>query len=756
MANADALSAPVILIVAESPAELAALSLALEQQGLRPLLLTRADSALEALSQGDIAVALIDIGLRQRNGFDLCKLVKTSDSTRHIPVFLMTSSPNAAERQRSSECGASDYLARPLDAALAVEKILVQLSLSQSLVMPLKGNRPQPAMHALEVNYHALLANSPDSVVLLDLDSGRLVDANSNACMLFGLPESALLNQTLCALCPPLQPDGQASAQVIDQQIQEVVDGVIRVFDATFRHSSGRALTCEMRLVLLPTAGARLMHVRIVDVTQRALADKLRIGQGNLLELIARGAPLRDTLDNLMLLIESQSDQVLCSVLLIDDDGVTMRSASGPSLPPAYMAALDGVAMGEGVGSCGTAMFRMETVIVSDIARDPLWAPYAALAAPHGLRACWSTPIYLDKHHLLGSFAMYYREVRRPGPDDMRLIAVATHLAGIAIERTRRERELALHREHLEVLVARRTAELTLSKERVEQANEELASTLDTLSLAQEELVRRDKLAALGALVAGVAHELNTPIGNSLVVATTMAEQARTLAANIGDGLRRSDLETFLARAEEANQILARNLKRAATLVASFKQLAVDHASSQRRVFVLDELIDNMLPTLKIAVKNRTAALAPDAAIALSADIAPGLSMDSYPGPLAEVLTSLFDNCMLHAFDSQHGGAIRISAITRGDGQVSIAVADNGVGIPAAVAGRVYDPFFTTKLGSGGSGLGLHVVHNIVTGILGGRIELLSEPGQGTRFTLLLPAAAPAVLVAEQADAERA
>jgi len=575
---------------------------------------------------------------------------------------------------------------------------------------------------SLQVDYHQMLAGSPDTVVLLDLDSGKLVDVNSNAAALFGLTEEALLGTQFLALCPATQPDGQASAALLDSRIQGIVDGNSRSFTADFVHASGRALACDVRMVRLPVAERRLMHVRIIDVTQRHLDDVLRVGQGRLLEMVARGAPLRDTLDSLMLLIESQSEGVLCSVLLLDEDAVTIHPASAPSLPPEYMALLDGFAIGPGAGSCGTAMFRKETVIVSDITTDPLWAPYKSLVAPHGLRACWSTPIFLDKDHVLGSFAMYYREVRSPNADDMRLISVATHLAGIAIERTRREHELAQHREHLEELVAARTAELS--------------AALDTLSLTQEELVRRDKLAALGALVAGVAHELNTPIGNSLMVATTMADQADTLESSVAEGLRRSTLQSYFARAHEASAILVRNLQRAAALVASFKQLAVDSSASQRRIFSLSDMLAEMAAPLRItAIGHRP--------IVLELDIEPALTMDSYPGPLAQVIASIADNCLVHAFAAETAGVIRIVAARRARDLVAISVADNGTGIARELTARVYDPFFTTKLGSGGSGLGLHVAHNIVTGVLGGRIELHSAPGQGATFTLLLPAVAP-------------
>ena len=572
---------------------------------------------------------------------------------------------------------------------------------------------PYTSIQTFEVNYHALLAGSPDTVILVDIDTGRLLDANENAEALLGRDEKTLLNSTIYELCPPHQADGRQSRDTLVDMIARVVDGEIRVHEATLQHADGRQILCEMRLVQLPPPHHHMLHARIVDISRRHRADQLRIGQGRLLEMVARGAPLADTLDQLMLLIESQSDGVLCSVLLLDVDGRTIRPCAGPSLPPAYMAMLDGFPIGEGQGSCGTAMFRKELVIVADIMHDPLWAPYTGLVEPYGLRACWSTPIYLDRDHVLGSFAMYYREVRSPGEDDMKLIAVATHLAGIAIERTRRERELAQHREHLEELVGARTAELTA---------------------AQAELARRDKLAALGSLVTGIAHELNTPIGNSLTLATTMADRTHAISAGLGQGLRRSTLEAHLAEMEGAHQILARNLERAASLVASFKQIGMDHVREQRRVFSLTALLNEVVPPLRIAVKGKP--------VSVRLQTEAGLDMDSYPGPLAQVLAKLFDNCMAHAFGSA-GGAILIDARRHTAGTVTVSVADNGAGIPADLLPKVYDPFFTTKLGSGGSGLGLHVAHNIVTGVLGGRIEAASSVGAGATFTLVLPVVAP-------------
>jgi signal transduction histidine kinase len=412
-----------------------------------------------------------------------------------------------------------------------------------------------------------------------------------------------------------------------------------------------------------------------------------------------------------------------------------VQVAAGPNLPPDYLAAIDNLPVGPAAGSCGTAIHRKATVVVADIMNDPLWIEYKALAARHGLRACWSMPIMLDKDTVLGSFAMYYRTVRAPSDEDRSLIGAATYIAGIAIVRTRREEELRRHREHLEELVAARTAELRQAKEHAEHINEELSTALNNLRLTQEELVRRDKLAALGALVAGVAHELNTPIGNSLMMASSMSERTAALRRDMSGGLRRSALEDYLRQAASADEVVVRNLNRAAALVASFKHIAVDSTGSQRDRFVLGDPVAQLLQSLDADVRRQ--------GLTLAEDVDHWLEMDSYPGPLSQALRNLIENSIVHGFDGRGPGTITLSAHDGGNDDIVIEVSDTGAGIPAANLPRIYDPFFTTRPGAGGPGLGLYVTHNIVTGVLGGRIDAGSRQGGGARFTLRLPKAAP-------------
>jgi PAS domain S-box-containing protein len=719
-----------ILIAASAAYDVSALGATLAHHHYHIQAVSRGDEALAAAGAGDIALALLDVALAGSASLELCQRLKLA-SRRPLPVFLLSAHPSDEERERATEAGAAAYLPLNFDADDMAEKILLQLkAIASAPIVP-----GTPTMASLEVNYHTMLAGSPDAILLMQRGTNKVLDVNRRARQLFGMTETELVQTDLVSLCPPLQPDGQASAQAFTTYVERVMAGDVQVFELAMRHSSGQPIACELRLVPLNTPAYRLMHVRIVDVTASKLAAQLRDGKNALLEMIARGAPLKDTLERLVLLIEAQLNGGLCTVMLLNPDGVTVQSGAGPSMPRDYMEALNGLPIGPAAGSCGTAMHRKQTVVVSDILNDPLWAPYRDVAAHYGLRACWSMPILLDEDTVLGSFAMYYKEVRSPTDDDRQLIGAATHLAGIAIGRTRREEELQRHREHLEELVSARTAELRQAKEEAEHVNEELTTALENLSMTQEELVRRDKLAALGALVAGVAHELNTPIGNSLMMASSMSERTAALRRDVESGLRRSVLDDYLTQAASADEVVLRNLNRAAALVASFKRIAVDSGGSQRSRFVLGDQVAQLLQSLQAEVRRH--------GLALVEDVEHWLEMDSYPGPLSQALGNLIENSLVHGFEGRASGSITVAAHDCGNGEIAITVSDDGAGIPADNLNRIYDPFFTTRMGSGGSGLGLYITHNIVTGVLGGRIEAASTEGKGASFTLRLPKVAP-------------
>ena len=249
----------------------------------------------------------------------------------------------------------------------------------------------------------------------------------------------------------------------------------------------------------------------------------------------------------------------------------------------------------------------------------------------------------------------------------------------------------------------------------------------------EEELVKSEKMSSLGGLVAGVSHELNTPIGSAVTIASTLQDQTDELRREIATGqLRKSQIVQFVEDVRQAATLILRGLNRANELIGHFKQVAVDQSGEQRRQFNLDEYIREMAATFNHLFKYRQ--------VELELGLTSNKVLDTFPGALSQVIINLVQNALLHGFANDEPGIIRITSRALEENSVQLEIFDNGAGINPAIIRRVFDPFFTTKLGQGGSGLGLHIVHNIVTNVLGGTITVTSDPGnRSTQFTLIFP-----------------
>jgi PAS domain S-box-containing protein len=283
----------------------------------------------------------------------------------------------------------------------------------------------------------------------------------------------------------------------------------------------------------------------------------------------------------------------------------------------------------------------------------------------------------------------------------------------------------------------RKRGELEMRK-----AKDAAEAALRNLRETQNSLIEAEKLAALGRLVAGVAHEVNNPVGISLTVASSLERKTALFTAEVERGdLRRSRLTEFLETSRDASGQLVANLNRAAELIQSFKQVAADRNYSDQRTFDLGDLTEQVVMSLRPGLRKHH--------LALNVDCQPNLSMNSYPGPYGQVLTNLFLNAVAHAFPDGRPGAVDIQVRESGKDNVEIIFSDNGCGMSLDVRRRAFDPFFTTRRDQGGTGLGLHIVYSIVTNRLGGRLELDSEPGKGTRIQIILPKVAPLEQAAE-------
>lgn len=265
--------------------------------------------------------------------------------------------------------------------------------------------------------------------------------------------------------------------------------------------------------------------------------------------------------------------------------------------------------------------------------------------------------------------------------------------------------------------------------------NRQLSTTIDNLRETQRQLIESEKLAALGSLVKGVAHEINTPLGVGVTAASHLQEEVRTLARSAEhEALTRSALKRFIDNAQMANQMLVANLDRASALVSSFKQVASDQSEELRNTFHLNECLDSVTDSLRPRMQAGHHHI--------ELECPPDINMDSYPGALSQTITHLAVNALDHAFNDDRAGTLTIRCKCQ-DERVRIICSDDGAGIPPEVLARVFDPFVTTGRGQGRVGLGLHIAYNQVTAILGGRINCESSPGNGTRFHLDLPLTAP-------------
>ena len=417
----------------------------------------------------------------------------------------------------------------------------------------------------------------------------------------------------------------------------------------------------------------------ITDVTDRKRAEVLRDGESRILEMIARDAPLEKILENLVLVVEEQFAGLLCSVLLLDQDGQHARHGAAPNLPKTYSEAINGLPIGPKAGSCGTAMYRREPVVVTDILLDPLWEPYRAVAEPYGFRACWSTPILAHSGKPLGSFAMYYREPGSPTPAEIRALDLATHLAGIAIERK-------LAREE---------------RERLRQA--------------QEDLAHINRVTTMGELTASLAHEIKQPI-------TAAVTNARTCLRWLGRE------QPDLAEARDAASRIVSDVTRAAEIISRisllFKKGAVQH-----------ELVDvnALIREMVVLLRNEAGRYAISICSELAEDIPPVMA-DRIQ------LQQVFMNLMLNGIDAMKDISttreLTIKSQQVKQGQLLISVSDTGIGLPPQPAEQIFSAFFTTK--AHGTGMGLPISRSIIE-THGGRLWATSDSERGASFHFTLP-----------------
>ncbi len=317
--------------------------------------------------------------------------------------------------------------------------------------------------------------------------------------------------------------------------------------------------------------------------------------------------------------------------------------------------------------------------------------------------------------------------LREWAADEVSFISAVAAVLAASIEAHDKQiaqRELSSYKDHLEEMIATRTSEVT-------KANAELSSTLDMLRSTQNDLVEREKLASLGSVVAGVAHEVNTPIGVGVTAASSLRNATRKITEKMAQNeMKKSDLVSFFDTAVRSTEIIEANLMRAAELVRSFKLVAVDQSSETRREIDLESYLNDVMISLRPELRKA----------GHTSEVIAGekITLETTPSAIWQIVSNLVMNSIIHAYGPGDHGIIRLSATKEND-NVLISYKDNGKGMSDEVRRRVFEPFYTTKRGQGGSGLGLSIVYNLVTKSLDGTISCNSTEGEGTEFLIAIP-----------------
>ncbi|REL26282.1 GAF domain-containing protein [Thalassotalea euphylliae] len=451
---------------------------------------------------------------------------------------------------------------------------------------------------------------------------------------------------------------------------------------------------------------------------QRAM--ELEEGRNEVLRMVASGNSLESVLNTLCQRAQLYNPEMYCSVLLLDNDANTLHSIASSSLPDFYCQALNGTAIGMGVGSCGTAAFMQQRVIVEDINTHPYWVQFKGLALEAGLQACWSEPIIGQDGRVYGTFAMYYSTPSKPNEEDIKFIELSANLAAVVFENDYNRQQLLDANTKLSLTIDERTSEL-------EATNKALANRIERQARQQIARIEEEKMITTNALLCGFAHEISTPIGNSLTTVSAIVDKLDWLFAALEEGtVSKKTFEQQLTQLHQLSEINKSNLIKADTLLSQFQQMDAKQVNDVQQAFELSTFFAEVKASLRGVLGDHQ------------------LFIDSQELPVTcvkeclwQVFYQLIENSIAHGFDDKRQGKIHISAMRKGN-EIVINYQDDGCGIDAENTDKIFEPFYTTQRNSDKIGLGLTTVGSLLSNVLNGRIQLQTSP-IGVRFEITLP-----------------
>lgn len=456
------------------------------------------------------------------------------------------------------------------------------------------------------------------------------------------------------------------------------------------------------------------------DVSYWQRASSLESGRAEILRRVAQGNPLADILNLLCKKAEDYNPDMMCSVLSLNEESSTLHPIASVSLPEDYCAALEGVTIGLGVGSCGTAAFQKQRVVVEDINTHPYWAQYKALALGAGLQACWSEPIIGSAGKVFGTFAMYYAQPRSPTEEDIQFIETNANLAAVVFENDLARTKLITANELLNQTIDQRNKQLM-------QTNEELSKVLVQQALDNNHSLKAEKLNTTKKLLSGFTHEINTPVGIATTAITFTQDTINQFIADIENNqLNKKNALDKLQQIKDSVQLTEKSLKKTAALIEQFREIDICFADSSKSQFLIRDLLIDFKENIQAKLGPHLLEFETESEVYCHSKSA-----------LWQVLSQLVDNSIEHGFKKSKSGSIGIH-VSQNKEELIINYQDDGIGISEEERSSVFEPFFSTQRTNGKVGLGLNIINNTITNTYHGQIHLVDSP-IGVRYEIIIP-----------------
>lgn len=456
------------------------------------------------------------------------------------------------------------------------------------------------------------------------------------------------------------------------------------------------------------------------DISYWRLASELEEGRNHVLQMVARHEPLELILNTLCQKAQIYNKDMLCSVLRLNSETKTLHPIASVSLPEFYCQALNGVAIGLGVGSCGTAAFIKKRVVVEDINTHPYWSQYKDLALQAGVQACWSEPIIGADGLVFGTFAIYYREPKAPTEEDLKFIELSANLSAVVFENHSNREQLLNANNQLNKTINKRNAELEL-------VNSQLRKAIKDQSLQYSSDIKVERMMATNRLVAGFSLEINTPVGKALTAISSASDKLFELNEKISTNtLSRKYLMNCMHDLSQQIEFNKHSLIKADQLLQRFQEISTSENQEQTSIINMRDFLVEVKESLTVLLGSHQLHWQSD-----------DINIQANKETLWHIFFNLVENSIIHGFENKGAGSIQINVAQESD-ELIINYQDNGSGITEERSSRIFEPFYTSCRNGENVGLGLSITSNLINHNLKGRIRLIESP-VGVRYEIIIP-----------------